>query len=74
MSWKLILSDKEKHFLYAIPIGFVLTVLCAIGCAFGMEYKDYAYGNKFDWMDLLCTVLGGIMGQIAQIAVIMAFL
>ena len=33
-------SNRYKHFLCAIPIGFLLTILCAIGCAGGMEFKD----------------------------------
>ena len=39
-------SKKDKHFFLAIPIGFVLTILCVIGIATGMEFKDYQYGNK----------------------------
>ena len=41
-------SNRDKHFLYAIPIGFVFTILCVLGCAMGMEFKDKQYGNKFD--------------------------
>lgn len=59
-----------KHFQYAIPIGFFLTILCVIGVASGLEYKDKAYGNKWDWLDWLATVLGGLVGQIAQILLI----
>jgi hypothetical protein len=33
-------SNRWKHFLYAIPIGLFLTILCAIGVAAGMEFKD----------------------------------
>jgi hypothetical protein len=40
MSW-IKESDRYKHLLYAIPIGFVLTILAVIGCAFGMEFKDW---------------------------------
>jgi hypothetical protein len=28
----------------------------------GMEFKDRAYGGKWDWLDLLATILGGIVG------------
>lgn len=30
-------SNRQKHFLYAIPIGFILTILCVIGIASGLE-------------------------------------
>lgn len=66
MSW-FTESNRYKHFLYAIPIGFFLTIFCVIGCAFGLEYGDYKNGGKFDWIDLISTVLGGVVGQILQI-------
>lgn len=55
--------SRCKHFLYAIPIGATLSVLCAIGVASGLEYKDAAYGNRWDWWDWLCTVAGGVVGN-----------
>ena len=56
-------SNRWKHFLYAIPIGLFLTILCAIGVAAGMEFKDKQYGNSWDWLDFTYTVLGGLVGQ-----------
>lgn len=35
------------------------------GCA-GMEFKDKSYGDKWDWLDFLATILGGLVGQIIQ--------
>ena len=45
-------SNRDKHLLYAIPIGFTLTILAVIGCAFGMEFKDKQQGGKFNWLAL----------------------
>lgn len=70
MSW-LTESNREKHLLYAIPIGLVLTILAVIGCAFGMEFKDKQNGNKFDWLDIAATLIGGAIGQLIQIAIIL---
>ncbi len=64
-------SNRQKHFLYAIPIGFVFTILCVIGIALGLEFKDKQYGNKFDYLDILATLLGGMIGQILQIVLIL---
>ena len=67
-------SNRLKHLLYAIPIGLILTILAVIGCAFGMEFKDYQYGNKFDWLDILATLIGGIIGQILQVLLLILIL
>lgn len=64
-------SNREKHFLYAIPIGFLLTILCVIGVATGLEFKDKQYGNRWDWKDWWATILGGIIGQIIQVVLIL---
>lgn len=61
MSW-ITESNRMKHFLYAIPCG-LLTILFVAGLAVGMEFKDKLYGNKFDMLDILATLLGGIIGN-----------
>lgn len=66
MDW-LTESNRSKHLLYAIPIGFMLTILAVIGCAFGMEFKDKQHGGSFDWFDIAATILGGLIGQIIQL-------
>ena len=57
-------SNRQKHLLYAIPIGLVFTILAVLGCAFGMEFKDKEYGNNFDWLDVSATMIGGAIGQL----------
>lgn len=71
MSW-IKESNREKHLLYAIPIGLVFTILAVLGCAFGMEFKDKQHGGKFDVLDIAATMIGGLIGQIIQIAIILA--
>ena len=66
MSW-LKESNRIKHLLYAIPIGFILTILAVIGCAFGMEFKDKQHEGNFDWLDISATMIGGLIGQILQL-------
>lgn len=63
-------SNRLKHFCYAVPIGFVLTVLCVLGVASGMEFKDKEWGGRWDWLDWTATMLGGIVGQILQLLLI----
>ncbi|MBO6232511.1 MAG: hypothetical protein J6N78_00360 [Clostridia bacterium] len=62
-------SNRYKHFLYAMPIGMIFSWLCALGLASGMEFKDKMYGNKWDWLDWLCTVIGGIIGNLISVLV-----
>lgn len=67
-------SNRLKHFLYAIPIGFLFTILCVLGVASGLEFKDRQYGNQWDWLDWLATMLGGMVGQLIQIIIILCLL
>lgn len=59
-------SNRDKHFLYAIPCALLGTILFVLGLAAGMEFKDKQYGGKWDWLDFLATVLGGLIGQTLQ--------
>jgi len=56
-------SNRDKHFLYAIPVGFFFTILCVLGLASGMEYKDKLKGGIWDWNDWFATMAGGLVGQ-----------
>jgi hypothetical protein len=69
MSW-INESNRIKHLLYAIPAGALLTILFAAGLAVGMEFKDRAYGGKWDWLDIAATLIGGFIGQVIQIGVL----
>lgn len=61
-----------KHFLYAVPVGLLFTILCVLGMASGREFKDRMYGNKWDWLDWVATMFGGLIGQIIQAAILIA--
>ena len=67
-------SNRWKHFVYAVPIGLIFTILCVLGTASGMEFKDKQYGNLWDWKDFGFTMLGGLVGQIIQIIIILLIL
>jgi len=73
MSW-ISESNRWKHFLYAIPCGLVFTILFVLGLAAGMEFKDVCYGNHWDNLDFLATVLGGLVGQAIQIGILLIIL
>ena len=67
-------SNRDKHFLYAIPCGLIGTELFVAGLATGMEFKDKLYGNKWDWIDWLMTMTGGLIGQAIQAGIIYAMI
>lgn len=64
-------SNRMKHLKYAIVPGALFTILFVAGLATGMEFKDKQYGSKFDWLDWIATMIGGMIGQIIQIGVIL---
>jgi hypothetical protein len=58
-----------------------LTILFTLGVAAGLEFKDvhYANGNtpiknwnwsSWDWIDFICTIAGGCIGQIILLLII----
>lgn len=65
-------TDKTRwqHFALAIPIAMVFTILCVLGVATALEFKDKQWGGKWDWQDWLCTMIGGAVGQMIQIFII----
>lgn len=69
MSW-IRESNRDKHLVYAIPLGFFFTILCVFGVASGMEFKDTQWGGKWDWLDWIATMIGGLIGQALQALII----
>lgn len=67
-------SNRTQHLKYAIPVAMIFTILCVLGLATGLEYKDRLYGNKFDWLDWIATMIGGIIGQLIQLIFIYVIL
>ena len=63
-------SNRWKHFLYAIPVGYSFSLLFVFGLATGMEFKDKLWGGKYDWIDWISTIAGGIIGQVLQVLTI----
>lgn len=63
-------SNRMLYFKYGILTGF-LTIIFTLGIAVGMEYKDKLYGGKFDILDIIATLLGGIIGNVILVVVIL---
>jgi hypothetical protein len=60
-------ADKANHFFYGVIITIMLFVIlksevtafgiCTI-IAFTKEVYDHFFGSRFDWMDIVWTLLG----------------
>lgn len=67
-------SNRWKHMVGGFALGLVLTFLCALGAAGGMEFKDYQWGGKPDVLDFVATCIGGAIGQALQVLIIFLIL
>lgn len=62
-------SNRYKHliggFIVAALAGSLYAAIYAAAVAAScLELKDPLYGNSWDWIDWLCTLLGGIVAAI----------
>ncbi len=65
----LAVSNRYKHliggFIVAVFAGsFYAAVYAAVVAASCLELKDRLYGNTWDWLDWLCTLIGGVIAAI----------
>lgn len=75
-------SNRIKHLVGGAILSLFFTILCTLGCAGGMEFKDCHYSNgdkpfkewnwnSWDWLDFSATMIGGLIGQVIQIIIIL---
>lgn len=60
-------SNRWKHLVGGYVIGLASSdawcaTLSGVGIASALEYKDKAWGGKWDWIDWSLTVAGVIVG------------
>ena len=76
----MIAEDKKKHFWAGVLVAFftfpysmfvdklvhgaLITMAIVIGVGLGKEVSDYLNKGRFDWIDLLFTVMGGAVALI----------
>lgn len=59
-------SNRWKHLVISIMIGALIddiisTTICATLVGVALEYKDKSYGGKWDWWDLVLTIVPAIV-------------
>lgn len=60
-------SNRWKHLVGGCMIGLAsddvwCATLAGVGISSALEYKDKAWGGKWDWVDWSLTVAGVIVG------------
>lgn len=68
-------SNRYKHlvggfFVAALAGSFYAALYAAAVAASCLELKDRLYGNRWDWTDWLCTLLGGLLAAIVFYVII----
>ena len=63
-------SNRWKHLLYGFLVSIIAGFAFTVGCAAGMEFKDRAWGGKWDWIDFGLTVAGGLAGLALRLTII----
>lgn len=63
-------SNRRKHLLYGFLVAIIAGLAFTLGCAAGMEFKDRAWGGKWDWIDFGLTVAGGLAGLALRLTII----
>lgn len=68
-------SNRWKHLLGGFGVGLLAdgwycAVYAGTGVGAAMEYKDWAWGGNFDWIDLCLTTAGAVLGQLIRMAVL----
>lgn len=63
-------SNRWKHLLYGFLVSVIAGFAFTLGCAAGMEFKDRAWGAKWDWIDFGLTVAGAWFGLMLRMVII----
>lgn len=67
-------NTRWQHFWVGILTAVLFTILCTLGAMTAAEYKDKAHGGMWDWKDLWCGMIGGLVGQAIQLGIILLIL
>lgn len=64
-------SNRYKHLIGGFIIGIIINsvfdgIIATSAVGGALEFKDKSWGGKWDWIDLLFTILGGVLGQLVR--------
>lgn len=64
-------SNRWRHLIYGMVVGigsnsWYCAAYAGAGIAGALEFKDWQWGGKWDWVDFSLTVVGVMAGYMAQ--------
>ena len=64
-------SNRYKYLCGGVVVGLVVisvfnAILGTTTMAMVLGYKDKTYSGKWDWIDIACTYIGGVIGSIVR--------
>ena len=71
-------SNRWQHLLIGAMIGLLFnsligTTICVLLVASALEYKDKAYGSKWDWVDWSITVAPALVVNGIKVLILQIF-
>ena len=71
-------SNRWQHIAISVMIGLLFdnligTSICALLVASALEYKDKAYGGKWDWIDLTLTIVPALVVNGIKVLILQIF-
>jgi len=66
--------SRYKHAVVGFVLGLLFTIITVAVAAFAGEYKDSAHGGRFDSKDFWATIIGGVVGQCCQAAIVLTII
>ena len=60
-------SNRWKHFIACLIGSLLLGFGFALGAGIALEYKDYKHSKNFDVVDLMYSLLGGLLGALLKL-------
>ena len=71
-------SNHYKHIICVGLVAIIAYIMMLLKCpieiivggavAVSLEYKDYAHGGKFDWQDIIASMIGAIIILIIRLS------
>lgn len=59
-------SNRPQHLIAGVIVGVLFGIIVTAVMAAAVELKDKMHGGAFDYLDILATMIGGVIGILAH--------